>query len=315
MKNLTCWMAVIVLLAGGAVCGYAEGSDSKVAHRFLIGDHSAGGLKADGVKAYIIAEDGSVEWEAAAPSSQDMSILPNGNVIWAGHGAVTEINRDKEVIFNYKFEGRKYLSTNQRLSNGNTLIAVNPDNTLLEVNPEGEVVKTVNLDPEMAGESESLRLARQLENGHYLVAHNRKKTVVEYDEDGKPVWRVETPSGPYAALRLKDGNTLISCGDGNVVVEVNAKGETVWQFGNEDMPENMELGWMAGIERLPNGNTVMVCWYDRDAKLEEKSIPQVLEVTRAKEIVWTFTNRDLVGSASNVQILSTNGKEVHAVAR
>ena len=315
MKSLVCWMVVIVLLASGASFGYAEGGNSKVAHRFIIGDHSEGGLTAGGNKAYIIAEDRSVEWEIASPPSQDTSLLPNGNVIWAGNGAVTETNREGEVVFNYRPEGRTYLTTNQRLPNGNTLIAVNPDNTLIEVDPKGAIVKTVKLDPEMAGESESLRLARRLENGHYLVAHNRKKTVIEYDEDGKPVWRVETPGGPYAALRLEDGNTLISCGDGNVVIEVNAEGETVWQFGNEDMPDNMELGWMAGIERLPNGNTVMVCWYDRDTKFEQKSIPQVLEVTRAKEIVWTFTNRDLVGSASNVQILSTNGKEVHAVAR
>jgi hypothetical protein len=46
-------------------------------------------------------------------------------------------------------------------------------------------------------------------DGHFLVAHMDLGKVVEYDKDGKELWSVAAPSA-WAAVRLKNGNTLIS---------------------------------------------------------------------------------------------------------
>ncbi len=275
-----------------------------VKHRFMVSDHSGGGADGTGTKIRIFAPDGGVEWELpSAPDTQDASVLPNGHVLFCARGQVTEVDREKQVIFQFKPEGApRYLTAAQRLPNGNTLVGVNPDNRLLEVAPDGRVVKDVPLSARAAGDYESLRIARQLTNGNYLVAHNRKQMVIEYDAAGKELAAFPTPGGPYQAIRLANGHTVVSCGAGKTVVELDATGKTVWQLTSADLPDGMQLSWMAGLQRLANGNLVLACWFPR-ANLKGRTTPQLLEVSRDKQVVWAFGCGQLVGSASNVQVL------------
>jgi len=46
--------------------------------------------------------------------------------------------------------------------------------------------------------------------------------VVEYDKEWKPIWSVDAPSA-WAAVRLKNGNTLISGNQHGYVRELNPK--------------------------------------------------------------------------------------------
>ena len=73
--------------------------------------------------------------------------------------------------------------------------------------------------------------------------------VAEFDADGKEVWsftlsrHVDRPTpqsgttlSAWDAVRLKNGNTLISGDEYGYVLEVNPKGEIVWQLGKNDLP-------------------------------------------------------------------------------
>lgn len=293
-----------LFLAGVQIAAGGPAGTPEVRHRFMVSDHSGGGADGTGPKIRIIARDGTVEWEiSTSGDTQDPSVLPNGNLLFCARGQVTEVNREKQVVFQFKPEGSpRYLTTAQRLPNGNTLVGVNPDNALLEVTPAAAVVRTIPLSPRAAGAHESLRIARQLPNGNYLVAHNRKQRVIEYDSAGREIRSIPTPGGPYQALRLESGNTVISCGPGQTLVEIDPEGKTVWQLASGDLPEGMRLSWMAGLQCLPGGDLVAVCWFPR-AAFQGKSTPQALEITREKKVVWTFGNTNWVGSASNVQIL------------
>ena len=59
--------------------------------------------------------------------------------------------------------------------------------------------------------------------------------MVEYTADGKEIRSVAAPSA-WAAVRLKNGNTLISGNQRGYVREVNGKGETVWEINKDDLP-------------------------------------------------------------------------------
>ena len=60
---------------------------------------------------------------------------------------------------------------------------------------------------------------------------------------------------PFTGIRLADGNSLIGCTNGNRVIEVDTEGKIVWSVENGDIGEN--LFDACGIQRLPNGNTVI----------------------------------------------------------
>jgi outer membrane protein assembly factor BamB len=267
-------------------------------HPFVCTDYSQG-------KIFIVSADGKAEWDYPAPNSNDLWVLPNGNLLFVtGHG-VKEVTREKKVVFSYQSKSEIYAC--QRLDNGNTFIAECNAGRLLEVDPSGKIVKEVRLLPEgKDGGHAYIRNARQLANGNYLVTHYGEQVVREYDPQGKVVREIRAPGGPHSAIRLANGNTLIACGDlkgGPQVLEVDPDGKTVWQVAKDELP-GISLKFMTGLQRLPNGNTVMSNWLGHG---QFGKAPHVIEVTPAKKVVWTFADHQTMKTISSVQLLDVPG--------
>jgi hypothetical protein len=130
--------------------------------------------------------------------------------------------------------------------------------------------------------------------------------VVEYDLNGKEVWSVQAASA-WAAVRLQNGNTLISGDAKGYVREVNPKGETVWEFTQTDVPD-IKIFNIQGANRLANGNTVICNWCSGGAKnfADWPTTVQVLEVTPDKKVVWalrSWTPPTDLGTATSIQLL------------
>lgn len=289
-------LKIWLLIAAAAVpCPAAETAPK---HPFGCTDYSAG-------KVFLVSAEGKPEWEYAAPSCNDLWALPNGNLLFnTGHG-VREVNRQKQVIFDYQSKSEIYAC--QRLTNGNTFIGECNAGRLLEVEPSGKIVKEIRLLPEgKDGGHAYMRNARRLGNGHFLVAHYGEQVVKEYDAEGKVVRTIPAAGGPHSVVRLANGNTLISCGDmagGGRAFEVDTDGKTVWQVQGDELP-GISLKFIAGIQRLPNGNTVMCNWlghgqYGKSAHL--------VEVTPDKHAAWFFADHELMKTISSVQLLDVPG--------
>ena len=286
------WCAWLVL--GSAVA--APG------HRFACTDYTQG-------KVFLVDGAGKVEWTYDAPHANDIWVLPNGNLLFnTGHG-VKEVTRDRKVVFTYESASEIYAC--QRLPNGNTFIGESNAGRLLEVDPKGRIVHQVRLLPEgKDGGSAYMRNARRLANGNYLVAHYGDQVVREYDPDGKTVWQVAAPGGPHSVVRLPDGNTLIASADRDGaparVFEAAPDGRTVWEVRGDELP-GISLKFMAGLHRLPNGNTVMSNWLGHG---QFGKAPHLIEVTRDKRVVWIFADHETMKTISSVEILDATGGTV-----
>jgi hypothetical protein len=287
------WCTLLVLSAWAAAPG----------HRFACADYTQG-------KVFVVDGAGNVEWSYDAPNANDIWVLPTGNLLFnTGHG-VKEVTRDRKVVFSYESASEIYAC--QRLPNGNTFVGESNAGRLLEVSPEGKIVHQVQLLAPADGRNSGayMRNARQLPNGNYLVAHYGDQVVREYDRSGKPVWQVAAPGGPHSVVRLPDGNTLIASADmGGAparVFEVTPEGRTVWEVRGDELP-GISLKFMAGLHRLPNGNTVMSNWLGHG---QFGKAPHLIEVTRDKRVVWTFADHQTMKTVSTVEILDTPGDPI-----
>jgi hypothetical protein len=147
-----------------------------------------------------------------------------------------------------------------------------------------------------------MRNARKLANGNYLVAHYGLDVVREYDDDGKIVMEFPVKGGPHSVVRLPDGNTLVACSDHNgepKVVEFDPSGKIVWQVLKNDL-FGIELKFMTGLQRLPNGNTVMTNWLGHN---QFGKAPHAIEVTRNKKVVWTYSDSSFIQTMSSIQLI------------
>jgi len=265
-----------------------------VKHSFVCTDYTQG-------KVFIISEEGKAIWEYPAMHCNDVWMLPNGNILFNTGKGVKEVTRNNQVVFEYNSESDIYAC--QRLANGDTFIGESNSGKLLEVAPDGKIIKSVSLLPDSVdGGYAYMRNARKLSNGNYLVAHYGLDVVREYNADGKMVMEFPVKGGPHSVVRLPDGNTLVACSDHNgepKVIEFDPSGKIVWQVLKNDLP-GIELKFMTGLQRLPNGNTVMTNWLGHN---QFGKAPHAIEVTRDKKVVWTYSDSSFIQTMSSIQLI------------
>lgn len=296
---------LLCLLASASLACAADpvpepATQSGTPHRFLCADYIAG-------RVALVEKDGSVTWSHPAPSCNDVWALPGGTFLFGtGHG-VKEVDLSGKTLFEYTSKSEIYAC--QRLANGNTFIGECNAGRLLEVDPKGAVVWELRLLPEGAdGGHGFIRNARRLPNGNILVSHYGKGAVREYDPAGKVVLDVPVPGGVHSCTRLPDGHTLIAVADLNPgqqsprVIEVDAAGKTVWEITSKDI--GIELFFMTGLQRLPNGNTVITNWLGHG---NFGKAPHVIEVTRDKRVAWTYADHKAFRTISSIQVLDVPG--------
>jgi hypothetical protein len=263
----------------------------------------------------FLVNDGKVIWTyQTGPGYEydDMWMLSNGNILFTRMQYVAEITPDKKVAWRYDCNNSS--GTNHTevhtcqpigldkvmfILNGipPRLMVVNTKTGAVEVHQELPYAQTLN-PGNIHGE---FRRARYTAQGTYLVSYLSAGNVMEYDKDFNQIWSYKIKS-PWAALRLKNGNTLITDEQDNLTREVNPKGETVWEFKNTDLPEAHRFNQAPqSCTRLSNGNTIF-CSRGGGGKS-----PQLVEVTPDKKVVWVLQDWQDLGDATAVQILDDPG--------
>ncbi|HEY0076237.1 MAG TPA: family 16 glycoside hydrolase [Abditibacteriaceae bacterium] len=249
----------------------------------------------------IVSADGKIEWsQPMQGGTHDAWMLPSGNILWTPSGdKVFELDpKTNQTVWTYDAgkmngnEGKKVeVHAVQPQADGSVVVFEAGPARVIEIDRNGKLLKQVPLQIAAKEAHHQMRNARKLKNGNYLVSQDGDGKIVEYDGAGKIVWSYDTPGlQPYSALRLDNGNTLIGTGNGHSVVEVDKDGKEVWKVGENDLP-NIKLAWVTQIERLPNGNTLIVNCHAGPTQ------PQIIEVTPDKKVAWTYHNFENFGNS------------------
>jgi hypothetical protein len=269
----------------------------------------------------FVVRGGKVVWTYSVPIKDadgtlqelgDATMLSNGNIVFCRKVGASEVTPDKKLVWDYRTPPGTELHSIQPLGLDRVLIVENGKPARLKIinTTSGQVEKELVLPTPHPDKSPHLqfRRVRLTKDGTFLAAHLDDKRVVEYDQNGKEIWSFATP-GPWDAVRLQNGNTLISSYH-NTILEVNKRGETVWTFQASDVPE-YKCFIFQEVNRLANGDTVICNWCPSDLKDPQQwpGSVQVLEVSPAKKVVWALSewkDPDL-GPASSIQLLDEPG--------
>ncbi len=305
MKNLAARFALLTTILLPVI---SHADDAKIAitgtgHRFFAADYDKHIMA-------IVGADGKVEWSKPMDGgTHDAWMMPDGKILWTPSGdKVFETDPKTNatvLVYDAKTNGNEQadvqLHSIQPQADGSIVIFESGPKRVIEIDRTGKILKEVKLPIEKGDPHHHMRNARKLDNGNYLLCLSADSKIVEVDPTGKAVWEVPTQGEVYSAIRLKNGNTLIGSGFNHRVVEVDKDGKEVWSIGETELPD-IKLAYVAQVERLPNGNTIIVNCHAGPTN------PQLIEVSPDKKVVWSYRDFQNFGNALPVGfVLDTPG--------
>lgn len=267
----------------------------------------------------FLVRGGKVVWHYSIPlrtatgavqEFDDATLLSNGNIVYACMSGAGIITPEKNIIWQYVCAPGTETHSCQPIGKDSVLMVLNGivGKALIFNTATNKLLKEIVIPTKGTGSHYQFRHVR-LTPGRktIMVGLLTEKKVVELDLDGNEVWSVNASSA-WSAIRLHNGNTLISGDTEGYTREVNPKGETVWEFTKTDAP--FKVGNTQTANRLANGNTVICSWIAGNNNTAEwGGTVQVFEVTPDKRVVWALSsweNPDL-GPATSIQLLDEPG--------
>jgi streptogramin lyase len=264
--------------AGGAT--HPDPASGNYNHRVLLGS-GLGPIA-------IVSDSGEFEWQIEykplGGEGNDAVLLPSGNIAFAFKAGAQEVTPEKEVVWRFDAPSGSEIQGVNALPDGHFILGEAHGGGvayLRELDASGKLVSSITVN---AGSSVSshgqFREVRKTPQGTYLVTYLSLNKTREIDATGKVI--KEFPCGGFVAVRLPDGNTLISCGNSHRVIECDPQGNIVWEVNNTNVP--LMNGFSAGVQRLPNGNTAM-CSFPGELRVDPHTT-RCFEVTRDLKVVW-----------------------------
>lgn len=267
----------------------------------------------------FLVRGGKVVWHYSIPlrtatgavqEFDDATLLSNGNIVYACMSGAGIITPEKNIIWQYVCAPGTETHSCQPIGKDSVLMVLNGTvgKVLIFNTATNKLLKEIVIPTKGTGSHYQFRHVR-LTPGRktIMVGLLTEKKVVELDLDGNEVWSVNASSA-WSAIRLHNGNTLISGDTEGYTREVNPKGETVWEFTKTDAP--FKVGNTQTANRLANGNTVICSWIAGNNNTAEwAGTVQVFEITPDKRVVWALSsweNPDL-GPATSIQLLDEPG--------
>jgi len=269
----------------------------------------------EGYNTMFLVNDGRVVWTYATGKGgeiDDVWMLTNGHILYARMSYVEEITPDKKVVWHYDAPTGTEVHTCQPVGLDKVMLVQNglPPKLMIINKRTGKVEVEHALPAESTTDPKTVhpqfRRARVTGTGTYLLPFLKLNKVVEYDRDFREVWSYAIPS-PWAAVRLRNGNTLITDERDRLVREVDRSGKTVWEFTRNDLPQGIVFHNIQTSDRLDNGDTVIFSSTGGSKREERPNIIQAVEVTPDKRVVWVLQDWKNLGPATTAQFLDQHG--------
>jgi hypothetical protein len=263
----------------------------------------------EGCNTMFVIAGGKVIWTYSTGKGwefDDIWMLSNGNILFSRMSYAEEVTPEKRVVWHWDAPKGTEIHTIQPIGLDKVMLVENglPPRLMVIVKQTGRVESEHVLDAPSTTDPKTVhgqfRRARVTAQGTFLVSYLTMGKVVEYDSGFREVWSYVIRS-PWAAIRLHNGNTLITDEKDELVREVNPGGGTVWEFRLSELPPSIPFPGSQSCVRLADGNTLLCSRGDGGAGC------QLVEVTPDKDVAWALYDWKDLGPATAVQVLDEPG--------
>jgi len=260
----------------------------------------------EGCNKMFLVNGGKVVWTYSTGKGweyDDIWLLSNGHILFSRMAYAAEVTPQTQVIWRLDAPKGTEIHSVQPLGLDKVLLMQNgaPAAKLMVIDKKTGAVEVEHAMPPAGSTHAQFRRIRMTANGTYLAPFLQMDRVVEYDKNFNEIWSYNIRS-PWAAIRLHNGNTLITDERDRLTREVSPKGETVWEFSlATDLPPGIRFVDSQSCVRLANGNTILC------SRGNGGQGCQLIEVTPDKKVIWALKDWANLGPATAVQMLEDPG--------
>jgi hypothetical protein len=285
-----------------------------------------------------LVRGGKVVWthSLSSPGSDefgDCTMMSNGHILFdlkntGAQEIVPDLNAGKDgpIVWRYNEDKGGEVHSVQPIGLDKVLVMQNGNNvvhpklmlidkTTAAVCTSGDPCVETTWHPDYGTGTHLLaRHVRMLANGNLIIPYlgggnPLQGHVVEYTQDWKIVWDYDTKADPWAAVRLANGDTIISTSTTFREVTHDSPPAVVWEMTRADFPApGLNIG--QGIMHLANGNVLLANWCGNVANQANwQTYAQYWEVNPQQKIVWTVKSWQTpnLGPGSSIQALDQPG--------
>ncbi len=287
-------IAVVLLIIQNTVAQLPP----QMTHKVIVADEGNG-------KVHCINLANPSERWSIATANRDLQLIGSDRLMVSVGDGYAEYNV-KTGAFIKKVRVGGTVQSVFRVSRARTFIGSdgNPA-SIREVDSTGKEIRKINF-----AVNASIRIVRPTSDGTFLVGGKVAGTMYECDSTGAIQWEAQAGGEPYMALRLPNGNTLISNGYGGQMVLVDAETKVLKRFPTDADKNGSEFwrqaapNFFAGFQVLENGNIVVSNWEGHGGGNGGKGF-QLIEIDSSLSEVVSYWKQDpaLVSSLHGVLVL------------
>jgi outer membrane protein assembly factor BamB len=259
-------------------------------------------------KVVVIDKDTKqVEWEypiAEGEECNSVVSVPGGSVLLSYRGGAKLVDKDKNIVWNIEAPDGAEMQTVRQLPDGNYLLAwCGHPATILEVNQNGEILSMTEYETGIETPHAQFRQVNKNDNGNYLLPLFATSEVREESPKGELVKTIALEGTPFTTLKKADGNYWVACGDAHSLVDVNLEsGEVAKKYGENDI-EGAKLFFVASLYPTKDGGLYVANWQGHDPNAVEANSPQLFEIDKDGNIVWSINDNQNFGMISAVDVV------------
>lgn len=270
---------------------------SPIRHRFVAIDEGLGTLL------HVDERGEHATWVRPIGFGQarDMQLIGGNRVLVGHHQGYTEFDlatgQPQRVVAS--FSG---VTSVRRLPGGHTRLA--GVNLLGET---GVVLAELDANDQVVAQrvlpGDYVRLIRETEAGSFLMMCN---TCIRVTDGSGSTLREHAVDGflhAWKAVQLPNGHLIASAGYGAFLVELDVHGNVRRKFGAKgQVPEAVRPFFYAMFQLLPTGDIVVANWQDHGPGHGSSGV-QLLQFNREGDIVWQWSQSELISSLQGVVVL------------
>ena len=258
----------------------------------------------EGCNRIFLVDKGKVVWKYDTGNGwelDDLWMLKNGDILFTRMAWAAKITPDKREVWRYDCKEGEEIHTIQPIGDDEAIMLINafPARIWRFNHKTGKTIWEKEINFNVNSTHVQSRRMRFTKDNTLLLCYLGENKVVEYDTDWNVVHTFNV-SKPWAAIRLQNGNTLITEESAKRTVEIDKNDNIVWSISLSELPEEYRLDDCQSVCRLQNGNTIL-CSRGNGGRA------QLVEVTRDKKVVWVVKDWKTLGPATSVQILDQVG--------